>query len=372
MKTRSGWIRGALVVAVVVGLPATREADARGGHGGHAGGHAGGGHAGRPPRMPTFRAPRMPAPKPPKMPKVSAPAHNAMNMARAATPTHNPHAGNSHTNAAVAHRGTTGNVHSGTNAAVARSNATAVNRGTSAVAAHPKAAGATAAAVAAGTNHAASAAAVPTSRNSTSNPYAYTYGTGAGARSYRAYGYGQGYRNRYVGGRYGYGRSQGNNRAIVSRLRSVHASLARLDHDYKGHRVRGMHSISMAIRQLSHRSMIYQNGGFGGFGSRMASNRGMGMRQNGLGAGRQGGQRMSQAQSDARMGQALRTLQGVNMQLTSQGTSTSGHARASGHVMAAIQHLNTALMVRLRAESKERSAKCGAGPLWFPPPRGEG
>ena len=59
-----------------------------------------------------------------------------------------------------------------------------------------------------------------------------------------------------------YGRSQGNNRAIVSRLRSVHSSLARLDHDYNGHRVRAMHSISMAIRQLSHRSMVYSGVGF--------------------------------------------------------------------------------------------------------------
>ena len=55
---------------------------------------------------------------------------------------------------------------------------------------------------------------------------------------------------------------------------------------------------------------------------------------------------MSQAQSDARMGQSLRTLQGVNMQLTSQGSNTSGHARARGHVLAAIRDLNTALSIR--------------------------
>ena len=90
----------------------------------------------------------------------------------------------------------------------------------------------------------------------------YTYGAGTQARRFKAHGYGRGYRNRYVGGRRGYGRSQGNNRAIVSRLRSVHTSLARLDHDYKGHRVRAMHSISMAIRQLSHRSMVYRSAGF--------------------------------------------------------------------------------------------------------------
>ncbi len=49
----------------------------------------------------------------------------------------------------------------------------------------------------------------------------------------------------------------------VGRLQSVHASLARIDHDYKGHRVRAMHSVSMAIRQLSHRSMVY-SGEFAG------------------------------------------------------------------------------------------------------------
>ena len=134
---------------------------------------------------------------------------------------------------------------------------------------------------------------------------------------------GSGYRNRYYGGGYGYGRSQGNNRAIVARLRSVHASLARIDHDYQGHRVRAMHSISMAIRQLSHRSMVYQqhglctrheqrpghgNGGSGGVGG-----------AGGGGAGNRRNQPMTQAQSDARMSQALRTLQGINMQLSSQG-----------------------------------------------------
>ena len=106
-------------------------------------------------------------------------------------------------------------------------------------------------------------------------PSTYTYGYGSGARSYRAYGYGNGYRNRRYGAGYGYGRSQGNNRAVVGRLRSVHASLARIDHDYQGHRVRAMHAISMAIRQLSHRSMVYSGTGFSG----MNNGRAMGMRQ---------------------------------------------------------------------------------------------
>jgi hypothetical protein len=125
-----------------------------------------------------------------------------------------------------------------------------------------------------------------------------------------------------------------------------------------------MHSVSMAIRQLSHRSMIYNGSGFAsglnnmnnvanlgmrrgtgnGFGAGLGLNQGQG--RNGLGLGAGQGQRMNQAQSDARMGQALRNLQGIRMQLASQGTSTAGHARAAGHVQVAIGHLNTALSIR--------------------------
>jgi hypothetical protein len=189
---------------------------------------------------------------------------------------------------------------------------------------------------------AATVAATPTARNSVS-PYGYTYGHGPSARQYRAYGYGHGYRNRYYGRHYGYGRSQGYNRAIVARLRSVHRNLARIDHDYQGHRVRAMHSIAMAIRQLSHRSMVYRGTGFAqGMNNGLA----MGMPRRGVGAGGRRPQRMPQAQSDARMNQALRTLQGVNMQLTSQGSNTYGHARARGHVQHAIRELNTALAIR--------------------------
>ena len=71
----------------------------------------------------------------------------------------------------------------------------------------------------------------------------------------------------------------------------------------------------------------------------------VGMRQ-GAGAGALQGQRMSQAQSDNRMGQALRRLQGINMQLASQGSYTNGHSRASGHVQQAIRELNFALSIR--------------------------
>ncbi len=177
----------------------------------------------------------------------------------------------------------------------------------------------------------------------------YTYGHGPNSRQYRAYGYGPGYRNRYYGGGYGYGRSQGYNRAIVSRLRSVNYQLARIDHDYRGYRVRAMHQVAMAIRQLSHRSMIYNGMGFGGGmnrGGGMGMGMGMGMGQRGFGGRGAGAGRMPQAQSDARMSHALRTLQGINMQLSNQGGYTMGHGRARGHVMQAIQDLGTALSIR--------------------------
>jgi hypothetical protein len=62
--------------------------------------------------------------------------------------------------------------------------------------------------------------------------------------------------------------------------------------------------------------------------------------------GRAGAGRMSQAQSDARMGHSLRILQGVNMQLGSQGGFSSGHGRARGHVMQAVHELSAALSIR--------------------------
>jgi hypothetical protein len=34
------------------------------------------------------------------------------------------------------------------------------------------------------------------------------------------------------------------------------------------------------------------------------------------------------------------------MQLASQGSNTTGHARARGHVQRAVNHLNTALSIR--------------------------
>jgi hypothetical protein len=176
----------------------------------------------------------------------------------------------------------------------------------------------------------------------------YTYGVGTGARHYRAYGYGRGYLNRNYGAGYGYGRSQGYNRGIIARLRSVHAGLARLDHDYQGHRVRAMHAISMAVRQLSHGSMASRQVGFArGTNGAMAMGMGMGMgMRRGLGGAAARRQPMGQAQSDLRMSQALRTLQGINMQLAGQGFASMGRAGASMHVNQAIQEIRVALSIR--------------------------
>ncbi len=183
------------------------------------------------------------------------------------------------------------------------------------------------------------------------SPTSYTYGRRGRILPYQAYGYGIGYRNRYYGRRhgYGYGRSQANNRAIVSRLRSVYTSLARLDHDYKGHRVRAMHAIGLAIRQLSHRSMGYGTAGFNA-GWNAAPGMGMafrpGLRRSVLGgAGRQG-QPMSQAQSDARMLRNLRILQGTAMQLVNLGSPTYSNTRALGSIQQGILELNAALSIR--------------------------
>ena len=303
-----GVLCGCLVVAMAMGHLA--EAKGPKGHPARA----------RAPRIPAHvRAAKPPAHKAPRMPRAAAPAR-----ARARPKaTHPPRGTNTAAAAARAQH-----------AAAARSNQAArANR--------------------------AALAATSLGTNPFRSPYYYTYGAGRGARHYRAYGYGRGYRNRYYGNRYGYGRSQGYNRAIVGRLRSVHASLARLDHDYQGHRVRAMHAIAMAVRQLTHRSMVYRGLGFGtgGLGMGLGNGMGMGMGARGGAAafnrnagGRAAvGPRLSQAQSDARMGQALRTLQGIRMQMTgSSGTGfvAPGHGRAVGHVQRAIRELNIALAIR--------------------------
>jgi hypothetical protein len=323
MKPRSSWIRATCLGALVLGMLAVDAADAWAWHGG-------GGRGARAPRVSAYRG----SYNAPRMPRAAGPARTNGAMSR--THTNNSHslaanALNSSSSKQIHANGksalaTTGTVNPGT---TGRGNSRATNT------------------AAPGTLNSSTGAIAGASGTSPTgfNPNTYTYGQGSGARSYRPYGYGSGYRNRYYGGRYGYGRSQGNNRAIIGRLRAVEMNLARIDHDYQGHRVRAMHAVAMAIRQLSHRSMIYNGVGFS---SGMNNGRGMGMGGGGLGAGAggRGRGRLPQAQSDARMSHSLRTLQGINMQLGSQASFTTGHARARGHVTRAIQELNVALSIR--------------------------
>jgi hypothetical protein len=293
----------ALVVSLLLAVPEADAKGAKGAKGGRSGGHA---SARRAPRVSTPRrvnkapAHKAPAQKAPKMPHAAAPSRG--NTARANTANGNKQA---------------------------RSNKT-------------KAQASTGTKTQASTGRAATTTAAVNPARTSASQNSYTYGTGTKARNYRAQGYGRGYRNRYNGGNRGYGRSQGNNRAIVSRLRSVHASLARVSHTYQGHRTRAMHSISMAIRQLSHRSMVYRGTGFA---SGVNNGLAMGTRR-GANAGVRQQRPLTQAQSDARMSQALRTTQGIHMQLSNQGYQTSSHARARGHVQRAIRELNTALAIR--------------------------
>ena len=298
MKARSGWrwIRGPLLVALLVGLLTVPESLAKGPKGGRPGGRGG--------RAPRHSAPRRPSRAPnakaPRLPHAAAPARNSQAV-RGNNMATQPRVTNARTNANQTHPNHAGGL--------ARSGA----------------------------------AAATTLR--TPSPNSYTYGTGNRARQYHAYGYGHGYRNRSGG--VGYGRSQGTSRAIVSRLRSVHTTLARLDHDYRGHRVRAMHAISMAIRQLSHRSMVYRASGFASVGA--TGRNGTLAIANGNRIGNNGIRRnthLTQAQSDSRMSHALRTTQGLHRQLSSQGQYSPGHSRARAHVAHAMREMNTALTVR--------------------------
>ncbi len=162
------------------------------------------------------------------------------------------------------------------------------------------------------------------------------YGAGTSFRHYTARGYGRGYQNHYYGSR-GYGRSQGNARSIVNRLRSVHASLVRLDHDYQGHRVQAMHAISRAIHQLSHRSVASRS---------INLARGSAVRRVSTTGGIRQVQPLTQAQSDSRMAQAMRTTQGINLQLSEQGRNSANHVRAHGYLQRAVHELRIALAVR--------------------------
>ena len=341
MKTRSGCIRVALALAGLLTVPGTNAWAGRGG------GHGGRGHGARAPRVSTprgggFKAPRMPHVKTPARASTGRVQGHATH-ARSTTNQVTPHA-----NHTPNHSTTAGKLAPNSTVPTRRAASATVSPATSSSAVKPGGLSGTGTIVPGRINPLTPAVAGATLTNP-SGVYGnhYTYGYGQGARAYRAYGYGSGYRNRYYGRRYGYGRSQRSNRAILARLRSVEMQLARIDQDYQGHRVRAMRSVSMAIRQLSHRSMIYSGVGFApgmNNGRRIGMGMGMGMGRGGLGGN--GAGRMPQAQSDARMSHALRTLQGVNMQLGSQGSYTMGHARARGHVMQAIRELSTALSIR--------------------------
>lgn len=126
-------------------------------------------------------------------------------------------------------------------------------------------------------------------------------------------------------------------------------SLAGLDHDYQGHRVRAMRALGLAIRQLSHRSMGYGGAGTGaamGMAFQPGSRRSVLAGGGGAGGAGRRGQPMSQAQSDARMLRNLRIVQGTAMQLVNLGSPTYSHARALGHIQQAILELNAALAIR--------------------------
>ena len=109
--------------------------------------------------------------------------------------------------------------------------------------------------------------------------------------------------------------------------------LARLDHDYQGHRVRAMHAINTAVRSISHTSIANTNGrGLTG----LASGNGQAIARN---------QPKTQAKSDAQVRRAAQALRSVNLQLTNGGTMPS-QSRASGSVRLAIRELTVALRVR--------------------------
>jgi hypothetical protein len=342
MNACSSRIRVCLMATLVAGLLAVSETETRGAHGGQRGGASHPPHVAAPRQ--TFRAPRMPQSSASarvnsgqgqmRMPQARANSNNSRSRASKGQ----AHSNNSQTRASNSQT-RANNSQARLNNSQARLNNSSTNAGNTT----PSASG--------GGVSPSTTASINArhSLSSSVSPNTYTYGYGPAASSYRAYGYGRGYRNRYYGGGYGYGRSQGNNRAIVARLQSVHSSLARLNQDYQGHRSRALHSISMAIRQLSHRSMGYNGTGFGagmnnGMGGGMG--RGMGVRRSALGGAGGGGMRMNQAQSDARMSQALRNLQGIGMQLANQGSNTMGQGRALGHVQMAAHELNVALSIR--------------------------
>jgi hypothetical protein len=137
-----------------------------------------------------------------------------------------------------------------------------------------------------------------------------------------------------------YATSSAANRSIIQRLRSAHSTLARVSHDYRGHRVKAMGAITQAIRHLEHRSSASR---------RMAFAMPALAARNGVGAGAGGVKAapMSKAQADSRVRRSLSTLQSVDQHLAglaSLGSVT--HTRARGSVQRAMRELNLGLSVR--------------------------
>lgn len=328
MRTLAGSIRGPWVVAcLVASLALPVEVMAAGGRGG--------GRGGRAPRMAAPRRPSAaPRPQPQRMPHPTNRATPRPNVAK-----NRPNVNNNRPNPATQSRmspaARPNNARAGSNLAKPKTTPTPKPQTSKAAVAAAGAIGATAAVAGRGL------AGGSVGRNasfSANRPQSYAYGTGTHARRYTANGYGHGYRNRTSHG--GYGRSQSSNRSLVARLRSVHSSLARIDHDYQGHRVQAMRSISSAVRALSHRS-----------GRAGATNRTVALNGNANGnlrnrAGRNGAQRMPQAQSDARMSQALRTTQGIHLQMGNQLSSSRAIGTARTHLTRSIREMQTALAVR--------------------------
>ena len=309
-RGRNAW----MVVPLAWLLTVNPLADAAGGRGGHGGGHTNGGHHS--------------APRPPSHSAVRAPAHRPSHPTHVASPAPKS-IGNVAHNSSVPHNNVGGHKATGTQNNIGPAHGVATHNGK---------------VQATGANPSMSLAA----RVATIHPSTYAYHTGSTVRHYRPSGYGRGYRNRYYGNSRNYGRSQTNDRSLVARLRSVHATLTRMDHDYRGHRVRAAHQISLAIRHLSHRSRysnsISASGQANGFLTGMNGTRRQTLSGNTNGTGQR--VHLTQAQSDSRMAQALRTTQGVTMQLNHQGQNNNTHRLAHAQLQHAMHEMNLALASR--------------------------
>jgi hypothetical protein len=112
----------------------------------------------------------------------------------------------------------------------------------------------------------------------------------------------------------------------VAELRSTRSLLEKADHDYRGHRAKAVHEISVAIHALEHGHHHAQTGSF---------------RDSKSG----GGNREPQAVSDAQLRKAIHQLKTVESQLHGA-TDNSGRHKAHTAIHKAIHELETALKIR--------------------------